>query len=124
MVPTWITREISSGLQKLVLLSLERTPAMDVISRGTLPAWAEAITYGREFDEERDAPRFRAAFVRLQATCTHWPAPRDFIDALPGPKSVVQSKRIGSDAARDVGMRSIRKIYEMLELGDFQHPGE
>lgn len=70
-------------MQKLILLSLDRTPALDVITPGTLPAWVEAVTDGRVFDEERDAPRFQAAFRTLQRTCTQWPNPRQFLDALP-----------------------------------------
>lgn len=50
---------------------------------GTVQAWAEAITDGRSFDEELDAGRFRRAFVALARTRTSWPAPHDFLTALP-----------------------------------------
>lgn len=50
---------------------------------GTVRAWHEAITTGREWDQARDAGRIRAAFVTLAQTRETWPAPRHFLDALP-----------------------------------------
>ena len=78
----WLTREILTGFQKLLCLGLDRQPAGEVLP-GTAQAWVEAITFNREFDEAQDAPRFRRAFVQLAATRITWPAPRDFLDALP-----------------------------------------
>jgi len=62
-------------------MSLERTPAADMIA-GTALAWTEVVADGREFDQALDAPRFRTAFRTLAATHRHWPAPRDFVEAL------------------------------------------
>lgn len=117
MAQDWIIREISSGLQKLILLSLDRAPALDVLTRGTLPAWVEAITEGRQFVEQRDAPRFKAAFRTLQGRCTSWPAPREFLDAMPSLPGAPRHKRLGSDEARACGMRAIAEISAMLGLG-------
>lgn len=110
----WITREISSGLQKLVLLNLDRAPAYDVLSRGTLPAWIEAITVGRVLDEDRDAPRLREAFRRLMANCTRWPTPRELLDAmpsLPGPPPVA---RLDSDDNKRRGMQALADIAKRM----------
>lgn len=71
-----------TGFQKLLCLSLERQPAVDLLP-GTVMAWAEVIRTGRAFDEALDAPRFRKAFVTLASTRRSWPAPADFLDALP-----------------------------------------
>lgn len=46
-------------------------------------AWRDAISEGREFDERLDANRFDGAFRILARTRRSWPAPIDFIDALP-----------------------------------------
>jgi hypothetical protein len=78
----WFLTEILTGLQKLFTLSLDRTPAADVIP-GTARTWVEALTHGRTWDEQRDTPRIRAAFATLQADSDRWPCPRDLIDALP-----------------------------------------
>jgi hypothetical protein len=100
----------------MVLLSLDRSPPLDILSRGTLPAWVEAISTGRAFDEQRDVPRFRAAFTTLQVRCTRWPAPREFIDALPHLEGEPRNKRIDSDSSRQVGMRAIKEISKSLGL--------
>lgn len=78
----WLTRELMTGLQKLLCLGLDRTPATDLFD-GTVLAWHEAITTGRDWDHARDAGRIRAAFVTLAQTRETWPQPRHFLDALP-----------------------------------------
>lgn len=96
----WITREVLTGFQKLLCLGLDRQPAGEVIP-GTAQAWVEAITHNREFVEGLDADRFRKAFVTLAATRVNWPAPRDFVDALPAREqlSLVRESR-KADPAR------------------------
>jgi hypothetical protein len=110
-------------LQKLILLSLDRSPALDVLTRGTLPAWVEAITEGRQFVEGRDEPRFKAAFRTLQGRCTSWPAPREFLEAMPPLPGAPRHKRLDSDNARACGMRAIAEINAMLGISD-DHGGE
>src|SRR5690606_36729795 len=77
----WLTREITTGFQKLLCLGLDRTPATDLL-QGTVGAWLEALTTNRQWDRERDTPRIRKAFVTLAQTRRAWPVPADFIDAL------------------------------------------
>ncbi len=83
---------------------------------GTAAAWVEAITTGREFDERRDRPRFRAAFVTLAQTRESWPSPKHFLDALPRieqqaisyevkPVSPEQAARILADLRQQVSGR-------------------
>jgi hypothetical protein len=43
----------------------------------------EAITERRLWDQDRDTARIRQAFVLLARTRRMWPAPVDFLDALP-----------------------------------------
>lgn len=96
----WITREIATGFQKLSCLALEREPAGDAMT-GTVMAWTEAVTHNREFVEQLDAQRFRKAFVALAVTRTSWPAPRDFLDALPAREQLALAKQpIPADPAR------------------------
>jgi hypothetical protein len=78
----WLAIELLNGLTKLLSLGLDRTPASDVIEI-TVGTWHEAITTGRVFDQSRDTPRVRAAFVTLAQTAERWPQPRHFLDALP-----------------------------------------
>ncbi|KOQ78860.1 hypothetical protein ABW45_04630 [Stenotrophomonas maltophilia] len=77
----WIKREIAEGLKRLMCLGLERTPAAEVIQL-TAAVWLEAITEGREFDQELDAPRFRRAFAVLCRDCRQWPLPSSLLEAM------------------------------------------
>lgn len=78
----WLLDEVATGLQKLMTLSLESTPAADMIA-ATGMTWVEAISAGRAFDRQLDAPRIRAAFRILEGRCTRWPAPRELLEAMP-----------------------------------------
>lgn len=80
--PDWMRNEVLDGFCKLVTLSLERTPAVDVIA-GTAEIWIEALCHGREWRQTLDQLRIRKAFIALAATCTVWPAPRQLLDAMP-----------------------------------------
>lgn len=113
----WIHDEILDGLSKLLCLGLDRTPASDLIA-GTAMAWGEALTLGKVWDQQLDAPRFRRAFVALAATRKTWPSPSDFMDNLPPrqqlaltkqhiPANPEHAKRKIAEIARSLG-RSMR----------------
>lgn len=73
----------------------------------------EAVTHNRKFDEDLDPPRFREAFTTLAATRTSWPAPPDFIGALPERKQLALTKQsIPADPER--AARAIAEIAEAL----------
>lgn len=117
--PDWILHEIAQGLTRLTTLSLDRTPAMDVI-HGTAMAWHEAITEGRQFDQQRDRERFRSAFRTLAATCTQWPAPRQFLEALPPLPKPAEVQRLEHEERRLRGLEHLADIaknmgYDMPE---------
>lgn len=88
----WISREIAEGLKRLMCLGLERTPAAEVIQL-TAAVWLEAITEGREFDQELDAPRFRRAFAILCRDCRQWPLPSSLLEAMPPREQLVLTKQ-------------------------------
>lgn len=111
--PDWKLDAIAHGLAKLTTLSLERTPAMDVI-RATAVTWHEAITHDRAFDQARDRPRFDAAFRTLASECRSWPTPRDFLDALPAVKPPAEVVRIDDESLRQRGMQHIGDIAQRM----------
>jgi hypothetical protein len=121
MAQDWITRAVSSGLQKLILLNLEHAPALDVLAGGVLPAWVEAITTGKMLDESRDEPRIQAGFRALMAHCTSWPSPRQLMDAMPPLAAPRQPVRLEDDARRARGLESLRDIAQRM---GFPQPGE
>jgi hypothetical protein len=112
----WIKGEILSGFQKLITLSLEHPPAAEVLP-GTVLAWLEAITAGRVFDQDRDAPRFRAAFLALATRCRRWPVPADFLEALPSPQAARPTLRLIDEHSRQRGRAHLADIAKQLNIG-------
>lgn len=99
----WLKTEILTGLQKLLCLGLERTPATDLL-QGTAMAWVEVMAQGRAWDRARDTPRIRTAFVTLAANRGSWPAPRDFLAALPPaePVKALPARPADPERAREI----------------------
>jgi hypothetical protein len=109
----WIQDEILDGLSKLLCLGLDRTPASDMIA-GTAMMWHAAITDGRVWDEKLDAERFRRAFIVLAQRRRTWPAPADFIEALPARAQLVLTKQpIPANPARAAA--ALREVEAMLK---------
>ena len=81
--PHWLEVVVIEGLQMLLTLRLRNAPAHDTIT-AVLDVWLLAIMNRNPvWDEERDAPRFRTAFLRLAGTLEAWPAPAQLYRELP-----------------------------------------
>ncbi len=65
---------------------------MDVLP-ATVEVWRGAVVERSVFDEHLDAERFRKAFVTLARVRTTWPAPRDFLEALPARGQLALTKQ-------------------------------
>lgn len=79
----WFINEISSGLQTLYVLSLDRTPAADMIS-ATADIWAQTLwSKPIDWQTELDAQRIRAGFIKLAGAVGRWPSPSEFLSYLP-----------------------------------------
>lgn len=98
----WLLAEILAGMQRLMCLSLDHTPAAEVIA-GTAAAWREAMGDQRDWQMRRDTVGVREAFARLARSRTRWPAPANFLQALP-PLALDTS----AELARDVEMETLR----------------
>lgn len=116
MATEWLMDEILTGLQKLYPLSLDRTPAAEVLP-GTAMAWLEALSHGRTWDRYRDAQRIRGAFVTLAQTCDRWPAPKQFLDALPRVEQAALAHEV-RPASREEAAAAMKRIREMLAEKD------
>lgn len=110
---TWIHDEILDGLSKLLCLSLERSPAADMIA-GTAAAWVEAVTFGRKWVESRDRQRFRAAFITLANTREQWPAPKHFIEAMPAAPAPLALAREHKPASSGAAARAAEAVAAIL----------
>jgi hypothetical protein len=117
----WIKRELLTGFQKLLTLGLERQPAAEVIP-GTVATWLETITHRRVFDEQRDRPRFRAAFIELAGRMKHWPTPQDFLESLPALPAVRETPRLISEASVARAKKAMAELDEMLRVKEPAKP--
>jgi hypothetical protein len=107
---------------KLLSLGLDRTPASDVIEV-TVGTWYEAITTGRRWEQDRDTPRIRSAFVSLAQTADRWPQIKHFLDALPRVEQVAiayEAKPLPPEQARE----RLAEIGRLLKepLPEFKAP--
>lgn len=76
-----------------------------------------ALTANRAFEQFRDAPRFRKAFESLFSSKRRWPAPVDFLEAMPRlTASEVKEIRLTSDSHSLVAARSIAEISKFLDI--------
>lgn len=78
----WLKREIAKGVTGLLALRLDGAPAADAATK-TADIWLVAMTKGREWNEEQDAPRIAKAFETLFANCERWPPPALLLRELP-----------------------------------------
>jgi hypothetical protein len=111
---TWIHNEILDGLSRLLCLSLDRTPATDLIE-GTAAMWVTAITKGRVWEQQFDAPRFRDAFATLALTRRTWPAPADFLEALP-PRAQLALTKQPIKASPERAARAYEELGNLLRM--------
>lgn len=112
--PEWLRSEVLDGLSKLVTLSLDRTPAVDVIV-GTAETWMEAICHRREWIERDDRLRVRQAFSSLAANCTTWPNPKQFLDALPARLTRKEQQALMSPEEMQRKEESRERVLQMLD---------
>lgn len=110
-----------TGFQKLLCLSLDRTPARDVIA-GTVAAWLEVLSR-RTYEQKRDTPRIRSAFMKLAEERREWPAPADFLAAMPRATSqatarpqTLQQQRRSNDAHCTRGLVQTSVILGEMRL--------
>lgn len=103
---------------RLVTLGLEGQPAAEVIP-ATVKVWAETICRNRVFNRVTDDVRIREAFRVLAETCRRWPAPRDFIEALPRPFSQEKKDpKIPSEQTLATGKAHLETIRRRLGIPD------
>ena len=82
-IPAWLLELVKARMERLVILGLEGRPlgrSMGAVVR----MWAQIIAHRLpNADPRLDEPRIHAAFDVLEATSERWPAPKQFLDALP-----------------------------------------
>lgn len=111
----WFVDVIAEGIQQLMLLNLDRTPAGEVV-KGTIMAWCMALWPGRAWDEGLDRQRVRAAFIKLMAISRMWPAPAQLIENLPARPEMLKLSKQMSDGEREANMRRLQDLVESIGI--------
>jgi hypothetical protein len=79
---SWFASAIASGIQRLMVLGLDGTPAASTIELTTV-TWIDALWAGRVWDAKLDETRIAEAFRLLTIQAERWPAPVQFLRMLP-----------------------------------------
>lgn len=109
---------MARGVQRLLSLSLERTPASELL-QFTAAAWADALWCGRVWYAEYDSERITEGFRVLSATRRIWPAPADLLAAIPDRDSggvLALPKRVETEESRAMAMRTIADVMDRLGI--------
>jgi hypothetical protein len=111
----WVREAISVGLQALVALSLENTPAADTICR-TADIWYHVLTKHNALDiEEIDSPRVASAFsALLSKTGGKWPEPKTLKDLLPKRPQRQALDHVETEEVRARGMEAARALTALV----------
>lgn len=104
-------------MQRLLLLSLDRTPASELLP-GTVEAWIDALWPGRAW-YETDAARITETFRRLTTTMRQWPLPADFLATLPArpPSNLAQlPSRVFTEEERQANIARLKDMMAKVGL--------
>ena len=110
----WFMTELATGLQKLIALSLQNTPAMETIQL-TAVSWAETLWAAPiAWQQELDTQRIRAAFVRMMRDIERWPAPKHLLHYLPARPEPV--KLPAPEISEEQRMRNLDRISAITAM--------
>ena len=115
-LPKFVSDELLTGLQKLMMLRLEGAPPADGIKL-TASVWVEAIaSVNISWAEQLDKGRVTRAFACLLAEIERWPAPKMLIKHLPPRKELPQleHKRQLTAEEQARGRENLKKLYQII----------
>ena len=115
-LPKFVSDELLTGLQKLMMLRLEGAPPADGIKL-TASVWMEAIaSLPIQWDEQQDAGRITRAFACLLAEIERWPAPKMLIKHLPPRKELPQLEHKKQLTAEEQarGRENLKKLNQKI----------
>jgi hypothetical protein len=117
----WFMAELATGLQRLISLSLQGTPAMETIQL-TAASWAETLWAAPiGWDQSLDSQRIASAFVRMMRDVDRWPAPKHLLHYLPSrpqPVNPLLTAPQISEEQRQRNLSHLEGIVAMFKRGD------
>lgn len=115
-LPKFVSDELLTGLQKLMMLRLEGAPPADGIKL-TASVWVEAIaSVNISWAEQLDKGRITAGFTQLFAEIERWPTPKMLIRCLPPrPEPLkLEHKRQLTPEEEARGRENLKKLYQII----------
>jgi hypothetical protein len=113
-VPPWLGEFVQDAIIKLLAMRLDGMPSHETSDLTTI-AWVEIILKSqREWVQDLDLPRLKAALDIVQRRAARWPAPRDLIDAMP-PRSYPRAlPKPRTEAMRQAGLQALQDLRNKL----------
>ena len=112
----WFMAELATGLQKLISLSLQGTPAMETIQL-TAASWAETLWAAPiGWDQSLDSQRIAAAFVRMMRDVDRWPAPKHLLHYLPSRPQPVNPLLTAPQISEEQQQRNRERVADLVAL--------
>lgn len=108
----WFEVAIISGIQRLLSLSLDGTPATKTITL-TAATWSDVLWHNRAWDAALDETRIAEAFRQLAMRAGRWPAPRDLLLVLPARPEPLKLNKPAGD--RTTAKQAINRAKTILE---------
>ncbi|MDR4518933.1 MAG: hypothetical protein MRK00_16305 [Nitrosomonas sp.] len=109
----WFRDSIISGIQRLLSLSLEGTPASKTITL-TASTWIDVLWPTRRWDAELDETRIAEAFRQLAARSERWPPPKALLLVLPSRPEPL--KLVSPACGKRAAMQAIKEAKEIVGL--------
>jgi hypothetical protein len=112
----WFMAELATGLQKLISLSLNGSPAMETIQL-TAVSWAETLWAAPiGWHSELDAERIQQAFLRIMRDIERWPAPKHLLNYLPQRPQPVHPLLSAPQMSEERRMENQARVAELVAM--------
>lgn len=112
----WFLNELVTGLQKLISLSLNGSPAMETIQL-TAVSWAETLWAAPiGWHSELDAERIQQAFLRIMRDIERWPAPKHLLNYLPQRPQPVHPLLSAPQMSEERRMENQARVAELVAM--------
>jgi len=111
----WFTYEIGLGLAKMAALQLPGTPIDTKTAAAMRSVWVDALWPLKQWDENRDKTRIKAAFNQLYTTVERFPAPVHFLRVLPdhAPQPRLPAPKM-SQAQRQANLARVQQLIKTV----------
>ena len=113
--PEWFSTSIREGLARTYTLSLDGSPAAEMVG-ATTATWIDDLWHDRRYawaDAQIDATRIANAFRTIRHTARRWPNLDDFHRALPPPPEAPALKH--QPCSPEQAAANLKRLHEMVD---------